>query len=275
MSVILEYWRGVAQRLTAEVDVFAALVKHHGERGRENEAALERLLSALVPRRFALGTGMVIDREDTYSKQVDLLVYDQSDEPQLLAQTTQLLFPVENVRAVVEVKSRLRTEDLRDCAEKKRALVDLRPAPTRGTSAVLPPFLVLAYDSAMSPEALSSRLHALGVDARPDLLCVLHGSVVAGTGEMLGRNGEEFTVGLALAHQDEPGVVGQWRACPSPSPVASRSYLGQDYEQDPGRALLLFVEALLRALARQDDKPVPAISHYLDDVARDLAVLGA
>lgn len=41
MPIVEQYWTGVLQRLDAEVAVFSKLVTHEGERGRENEAAIE------------------------------------------------------------------------------------------------------------------------------------------------------------------------------------------------------------------------------------------
>jgi hypothetical protein len=42
VSILARYWEGVLQRLEAEVYVFAQLVAHEGERGRENEVVIAR-----------------------------------------------------------------------------------------------------------------------------------------------------------------------------------------------------------------------------------------
>jgi hypothetical protein len=84
VSVVQEYWGGVRQRLQAEVDIFSRLIRHYGEQGRENEVALSRLLGALVPQRLGLGTGMLIDSKDNYSRQIDLIVYDRAASRQFL-----------------------------------------------------------------------------------------------------------------------------------------------------------------------------------------------
>ena len=132
MPVVEEYWAGVVRRLQAEVDVFARLVQHHGEQGRENEAALARILEAFVPRRLGVGTGMVIDRFDRYARQADIVLFEQVDEPAVLAQTTQLIYPVESVRASIEVKTRLRSDDIRDCLRKRASLQELQKSQPLG-----------------------------------------------------------------------------------------------------------------------------------------------
>lgn len=48
MGIIDEYWAGTLQRLQAEVANFNRLIAHQGERGRENEQALSRVLGAAV-----------------------------------------------------------------------------------------------------------------------------------------------------------------------------------------------------------------------------------
>lgn len=84
---------------------------------------------------------------------MDILLFDQSDEPTVMAQTTQLLFPVEQVRAAVEVKSRLTAEEIRDCGAKRASLGSLV---SHATPAREPAFVVLAYEgSRCHVEALS------------------------------------------------------------------------------------------------------------------------
>jgi hypothetical protein len=83
--------------------------------------ALSRLLGALIPQRLGLGTGMLIDSTDHYSRQIDVIVYDQADEPAILAQTTQILYPIENVLACIEVKTTLYSDTVDECVKNKRA----------------------------------------------------------------------------------------------------------------------------------------------------------
>src|SRR5690349_3042037 len=107
MTILEDYWSAVLRRLQAEVDGFNSLIEHAGERGRENELALARILQVLMPSAYTVGTGLLIDSQDAASKQCDLVLTDQTEQPRLLAQTNELLHPIETVRAVIEVKSTL------------------------------------------------------------------------------------------------------------------------------------------------------------------------
>jgi hypothetical protein len=283
VPVVEEYWAGVVQRLQAEVEVFARLVRHEGEKGRENEAALARLLEAFVPRRLGVGTGMIIDRFDRYARQGDILLFEQNDEPTVLAQTTQLIFPVESVRASVEVKTRLYSDSIDDCQKKKAALQQLQPALKNPDGSSHPLFIVLAYDTGISPETVHRRFARMPRDERPDLYCVLDQGLIGGRGDILRGCPGAFGSGLTLLRQvvddrrvGEPEPVPQGDATEMVL-IGGRSYplLVMDrgrrsYVAEPARALLLFVEALARSLALQQGRPQPAMSHYLDDAATEL-----
>lgn len=285
MAVVEEYWAGVVRRLQAEVDVFARLVQHHGEQGRENEAALARLLEAFVPRRLGVGTGMVIDRFDRYARQADIVLYEQSDEPAVLAQTTQLLYPVESVRASIEVKTRLRTDDIRDCLRKRESLEKLQPAVHNPDGSTHPLFVVLAYEAQLSPDAVHHAFVAAPDHQRPDLYCILEPGIVGGRRGVLRGNDAEYTSGLAFvrSRRGDGRYGGQLAIIPDseqgesvlingqPHPILSRG--GIRYAGEPARALLIFVEALARCLAGRQLRPPPVVTYYLDSHTTELVWL--
>jgi hypothetical protein len=91
----------------------------------------------------------------------------------VLAQTTQLIFPVESVSASVEVKTRLYSDSIDDCQKKKAALQKLQPALKNPDGSSHPLFIVLAYDTGISPETVHRRFSQNARDERPDLYCVL------------------------------------------------------------------------------------------------------
>jgi len=275
VSVIKEYWSGVLQRLQAEVDVFSRLVRHAGEQGRENEVALQRVLAAFVPRRIGLGTGMVIDHLDHYSKQTDIILYDSADEPAIFAQTTQLIFTIETVLACIEVKTKLRSSDFEDCAKKIRALRQLDSSIKSDAPDQRPPYVLFAYDAEAAPDTISKTFHGLERDDRPDLAIIMRYGVLAGTRMLSSNLGDSFKTGVAVQRVDgEP-------TSPSDKANGVNDYLdgrtlplvkvdGVEYVADPARALLLFVESLIRSISEQQGRTSPAFSNYIDDEARSL-----
>ncbi|MEA2378458.1 MAG: hypothetical protein QOD13_2365 [Thermoleophilaceae bacterium] len=278
MPIVEEYWAGVLARLQAEVDVFARLVRHKGEQGRENEAALARLLGSFVPRRFGIGTGLVIDASDRTSRQMDLVVFEQSDEPAVLAQTTQLLYPVEAVVACIEVKTTIRKDELEDCARKKASISELEPRRTHPDGSRHPLFFVLGYSAALLPASIYRALQDIDPSERPDVISVLEPGVLAGRTEALQQlAADDYAGGLVLL-RDKTGtpINGTPRGSDMMAEHEGRLYPLVKYRDeyvlvDPARNLLLFAEALVRLLADQQGRREPVLTHYLDVHTRHLA----
>jgi hypothetical protein len=280
--IVEEYWDGVVRRLQAEVDIFNRLIGHAGEQGRENELSLARLLENLVPRRLGIGSGIVIDSTGQRSQQTDIVIYDLADQPTVMAQTNQVIFPVEVVYAVVEVKTVLRAADLVDFASKKRSMDKLTSQFSTG-----PESLLLSYEAWAKPITVAEHIYDMDSSTRPDGLCVINPGILAGTPAGL-SDGTGFRVGLAPLHErDGEGsrIIGNWRSMKSLPKGGVSIFEGTSYPVtrgpgrgwwlvgEPGRALLLFCEALLRSLALRKGLPKPAWSAYLGDTARDLLVL--
>lgn len=278
MSIVEEYWAGVLQRLDAEVHVFAQLVTHEGERGRENEAVIARVLEALVPQRYGIGSGLLIDTANHYSRQTDIVVYDQSDEPAVLAQTTQLLFPIESVLACIEVKTTPRADDVTDCLAKARHMrTTLRPARRYPDGSTHPLFVVLAYRAGQLPATLATKFHAAEDDERPDLVCVVEQGMLVGADGSI-RNGSQAPLdsGLALLLDEGEPIEGKPTGRDMRQVHRGRQFPIVRYGErlllaEPSRGLLLFVEALVRRLAEKRARPAPVISHYVSEPMRELA----
>ncbi len=112
---VAQYYRGIAQKLRSEVDLVNSLFKHQGLKGEGNETVLRELLKRFIPRRYGVGTGVVIDRDGGQSHQCDVVIYDTFLYPSLFALTSIQLFPVEVVYGVIEVKTTLDSQKANIC----------------------------------------------------------------------------------------------------------------------------------------------------------------
>ena len=280
MSVVERYWGGILQRLRAEVDVLSQLIEHRGEKGRANELALAQVLERFLPSRWSVGTGILIDSHGRSSRQMDIVIHETSDEPRVLAQTAQVLFPIETVVACVEVKTTLQTDDVvLDFAAKREALGALK-----STTNQTPLFALLAYNCEPSPDTIARRLREQEVRGlAPDLACILNWCALAGSTEVLGSAG--YIVGNCLLQRR--GDDGGWDQAYVETESEGRAVVhdgallpvirrdGRRYVGDPGRALLLFMEGLARASAARRGTPPPTLSAYLSADARTLSEIGA
>ncbi|MFF9341627.1 DUF6602 domain-containing protein [Streptomyces sp. NPDC014773] len=282
-KVVEEYWSGVARRLQEEVDTFNKLIGHAGEQGRENELSLVRLITNLLPSTVGVGSGMVIDSHGKYSKQMDIIIYDVSSQPSVMAQTNQVIFPVECVLLAIEVKTTLTEGELKDCVAKKKSLEALATANGKES----PSLVVMAYHAENTTPTVTKHILEYGEKERPELLCVVEPGILAGSRQLLYRNGSKgFVVGVAGLHQlDAAGqrISGEFEKpldsereshvlrARSSYPVARLGMRREDrIIGDPGRALLLFCAAIMDMLVSVSGLPDSVINHYLTGRAREL-----
>src|SRR2546429_5894837 len=106
-SIIEQYYRGITQQLRSEVNFINSLSKHQGVKGSGNEEILRDLLTKFIPKRYGVGTGIVVDKHGHQSRQSDIIIYDTFLYPSLLALATLHLFPVDIVYATIEVTTTL------------------------------------------------------------------------------------------------------------------------------------------------------------------------
>lgn len=290
INVVETYWSGVAQRLDAEVEVINRLVPHRPEQGRANEITLFGLLKSLLPANLGIGTGIVIDRNGKCSSQIDLIIFDQASQPQILAQTTQLLFPVETVLMAIEVKTTLSDDEIVKCSEAKVKLDGL----TRSSTDTLIPYLLVAFKSSLLPGTLAEKVVAIEVDKRPDTLCVLNPGIIGGLAIHLrtpvGDDNVAYQLGLTPLHMRDPkaGKLSMKWDCPTEAergsskvvrdgrtyPVTALSSTNRTrYIGEPGRALLLFCQAMISQLSARGFIRTPFLHHYLSGLAAELAPL--
>lgn len=143
---------------------------HYGERGTETEKILEDFLNSHLPKRFAAGSGLVIDHKDNISLQTDVLIYDALNSPIYRKGERVLILPSDNVAVAIEVKSSLNKDELEDSAKKIVSVKKLVKTPITNvdqpvtfSSLITTKTLgvVFAYDSKTSLETLAENLRQI------------------------------------------------------------------------------------------------------------------
>ena len=64
-------------------------------------------MSKFLPKKYSIGSGIVIDRNGNNSRQTDIIIYDSLYQPSLFSQISSVLFPVDFVYMTIEVKTSL------------------------------------------------------------------------------------------------------------------------------------------------------------------------
>jgi len=280
VPILEEYWAGALARVNAEVHTFARLIQHNAQMGTENEGVFARLLERLLPRKYGIGTGMIIDSFDSYSRQTDIVIYDHSDQPTLFAQATELIYPIEAVTASVEIKTRLSHSDIADIVKKTKQLRDLRPhgGASAGDSynGSLPYSAVLAYGARVSPATIYQKFSEYPVAQLPDLICIINsGLVMCRNGELLGAEPGTLFAGVALRHSrshDGARVSGHYDP-PRNDDESTFDIDDAEYAVESARALLLFLQALTGGLQRRRPPAADVMTLYMRKPVDELFVL--
>jgi len=89
-------------------------ILHPGEVGGIRERRVGCFLSSILPKRYGIGTGHIIDSQGGISSQTDIVIHDAMSGMTLPLDDYYSLFPCECVYAAVEVKSTLKASDSSD-----------------------------------------------------------------------------------------------------------------------------------------------------------------
>jgi hypothetical protein len=282
-GIIEEYWSGVTRRLQIEINVLNSLVEHNGEKGRANEISLAQLLTSLLPSSLGVGTGIIFDRTGQRSAQTDIILFDEAKQPQLLAQTSQLLFPVETAVMAIEVKTTVDAEAISDFQGKKAKLNALQDSRVNTKK---PLFALFGFSVKGATASIAEAIAKLPEEERPDLTCIISPGLVGSA-----ASAESYVPELVPLHKTHPEtkekMSNQWEELPARTAggpqvemslvidqivypaTALKAYGRQHLLGDPARALLLFCDLLLADLAGRGITDETWLANYLPAATRE------
>lgn len=126
-SVIFqEVLKQAAVRLAHDA-LAAANFKHKGIRGDERANSLREFLDEHLPNVFVTGKGEAIDFRDNRTGQIDFCIYDRATSAPIQSSSENALIPAEALYAVVEVKSVLSLDEIKQCVKAAKKVRSLRP----------------------------------------------------------------------------------------------------------------------------------------------------
>jgi len=180
---------GLQEELESKLGGVRRSVAHAGAKGAASEGGWRELLNGLLPARYTVSKGFVVDSSGKRSDEIDLIVHDRVFSPVLFPYKDALHIPAESVYAVLECKQEISKENLIYAGRKAASVRGLlrTSATIRHAGGTYPPRTpprilagILALDSAWATglgEHLELQLRTLtGLEA-VDLGCVVrHGS---------------------------------------------------------------------------------------------------
>lgn len=120
------YYTGVLKRLKAEIDLLNDIIPHALTKGQNNEESLKNVIKNLIPSKYSIGSGIIIDSFGERSRQCDIIIYDNTTYPNLFNQSSNSIFPVETVIACIEIKTYIDDEILNDVTLNTESLRKLK-----------------------------------------------------------------------------------------------------------------------------------------------------
>ena len=82
-------------------------LQHSGARGENREELLRDHLGSRLPRRFQVGTGLIVDSSGHSSGQHDVVIADALYTPMILPLAPNGVYPIESIHSAIEVRSRV------------------------------------------------------------------------------------------------------------------------------------------------------------------------
>lgn len=116
-NILSKYYNGILTQIQAEVDSINSNFNHQGIKGTGNELVLIEMLKKFIPKKYGIGTGIVIDHQGNQSKQCDIIIYDNHHFPDILSISNSKFYPIELVYAVIEVKTKLTSSKAKEAIE--------------------------------------------------------------------------------------------------------------------------------------------------------------
>lgn len=117
-NFLTAYYEGITQRLQIEIDFLNRLITHKGEFGRANESLLINLLVKFLPKKYNVGSGIIIDKDGNHSRQIDIIIYDSYFHPEIFSQgAAASLYPVDAVYMAIEVKTTITKNSMEEAIE--------------------------------------------------------------------------------------------------------------------------------------------------------------
>lgn len=164
---LAEFFSGSETILQAQLTLVRAALTHGGLKGTSVEEAVHQFVRGILPRKYEVSGGEIVDLSGRRSGQVDIVINNEFQIP--LASIG--LHTVEGVSACAEVKTKLTTGELDDILAKGMKLRQLRNVQsdqnlTFGKDAdrqrfhQSPPYFGLALETNVKPETVLDRLNA-------------------------------------------------------------------------------------------------------------------
>ena len=86
-------------------------IDHDLEDGKYREYLIKNILNKIVPKKYSITNGFIIDSDNNRTEEMDIIIYDSNYVPPFFDETYTIV-PIEAVVAVIQVKTSLTKKQL-------------------------------------------------------------------------------------------------------------------------------------------------------------------
>lgn len=246
--------------LRAKMEAVRLSIAHAGEKGRELEHQVRRLLRDLLPPEYGLTTGFVAGLSaegPILSTQLDIIIYDAIRHAPLIHLDACDVLPIEAVYGYVEVKASLSStsDDAKEFADNSIETCIRRNAPLRAMKTRA--YRVSGIGTPFYAQWLSMRAYVIAFEAI-GAIAADAGAFASRMAQVLKRQGNAHLHGVLIP---EHGFF--YTQPVNPNTADADDYFHVRYTTD--HPLLAFRSILLQGLAtfkRPEESWVPAVDLY-------------
>lgn len=190
----------IAKKLKIDFDGITKQIEHNGVKGSAREDLLKDYLKKMLPEKYSITSGIIIDNNQNQSKQQDFIIHDAFNCPSFFKTESNSILPVESVYATIEIKSTLDYRTLEQSVKNVESVRKLNKLPNRNVISniyndVYPLGFVFAYSSTYQLEQIQKKLFEINknIDGRyqTSIICILDKGLIFNVNK---ENVTEFTI---------------------------------------------------------------------------------
>jgi len=128
----IERHEAIKQRIIGAIKNIEAIyalssaLNHNLSKGEYREKPIQDFFKELLPNKFDVSSGEVIDYKGKVSSQSDVIIYRNLDGIPIL-QSEPTILQIESIMSIIEVKSTINVSEYEDCLKKIKKLYTLKP----------------------------------------------------------------------------------------------------------------------------------------------------
>lgn len=112
-------FKGIKDKMLIDFNDISSQVTHRGSKGKIREREIiKEYLGKYLPGNIGIANGECISTDGTVSPECDVILYEKNTTPYLIHKDGYQVFPIECVYAVIEIKSKLDKDQLKDSIDK-------------------------------------------------------------------------------------------------------------------------------------------------------------